>query len=63
MVVATRNSHPVAVINMSYTVAKTLAISLNGMVGNLEEATEQEIMTTHLIEKSLKKHESGEGTE
>ncbi len=48
-----QNNKPVAVVNLSYTVAKTLAIKLNDLILRLEEDTGNVIMTTDQIEKSL----------
>jgi hypothetical protein len=38
--------HPVAVLNLSYTGAKTLSIQLNDLINHLETATGNKIMTT-----------------
>ena len=48
-VVLKRGETPVAVINMSYTVAKTLYEKLRDMIGNLETGMDQTIMTTDTI--------------
>lgn len=48
-----RNGQPVGIMNMSYTVAKTLSASLAQLVGSLEEASNQPIMTTHEVAKLL----------
>lgn len=48
-----RNGQPVGIMNMSYTVAKTLSASLAQLVGTLEEASKQPIMTTHEVAKLL----------
>lgn len=45
-----RNGLPVGILNMSYTVAKTLSTSLAQLISGLESASEQTIMTTHEIE-------------
>ncbi len=45
-IVLERNGKAVAVLNTSYTVAKTLAEKLGGLIKNLEEASGKEIMTT-----------------
>lgn len=44
---------PIAVLNLSYTVAKTLAIKLGGLITQLEEATETTIMTTDNISSAM----------
>lgn len=41
-----RGETPVAVLNMSYTVAKTLAEKLRKLIGNLETITDHNVMTT-----------------
>jgi len=46
---------PIAVLNLSYTVAKTLAIKLGGLISQLEDSTHNTIMTTDDIKKSLSK--------
>jgi hypothetical protein len=48
------NNRPVANVNLSYTVAKTLAIRLGGLISTLEEKTGNTIMTTEDIDKALK---------
>lgn len=49
-----RNGKPVAVLNASYTVAKTLALKLNGLIQNLENTTGNKIMTTDDVEQKFK---------
>ena len=49
MCVLERNGEPTAILNMSYTVAKTLSASLTHLVGLLEETSEQPILTTHEV--------------
>ncbi|MGJ0505686.1 MAG: hypothetical protein ACR652_00845 [Methylocystis sp.] len=46
-----RNGRPVAMVNMSFTVAKTLAISLGSVIAQLEERTGRDMLTTHDLEK------------
>src|SRR5690606_21277628 len=41
------NDQPAAVLNMSYTTAKTLAVSLGQIVAQLEHMTGREMLTTH----------------
>lgn len=48
-----RNGQPAAVLNTSYTVAKTLAEKLNGLVSVLESKTGNTIMSTEDVTKSL----------
>jgi len=44
---------PVGMVNMSYTVAKTLAIKLQGLITFLEQKSGKSIMTTDDINKYL----------
>lgn len=44
-----RHGQPVGIINMSYTLAKTLSTSLTQTITSLEEASHQPIMTTHEV--------------
>lgn len=46
-----RNGQPVAVLNMSFTLAKTLAVSLGSIISQVEERAGRDIMTTHDIDK------------
>lgn len=46
LVILKRHNKPVAVLNTSYTVAKTLATKLGGAIENLEKKTGTIIMTT-----------------
>lgn len=50
-----RNGKPVAILNFSYTLAKTLAISLGTIVSQFEEATGRTMLTTHEVEAALSK--------
>ena len=47
-----KNNTPVGILNMSFTVAKTLSVSLGQMIARLEETSGRPIMTTHDIEHS-----------
>lgn len=49
-----RNGKPIAVLNMSFTVAKTFGISLGRVVANLEEKTGRPMLTTHEVDKFFK---------
>ena len=49
MCVIERNGAPVGILNMSYTVAKTLSASLGTLITTLEDASDRPIMTTHEI--------------
>lgn len=53
MVVLERNGNPVAVLNVSYTAAKTLSMLLGNAIANLEELSGHPIMTTTEIEQFL----------
>ena len=48
-----RNGKPEAILNLSYTLAKTLSEKLLKMVKSLEDMTENEIMTTEFIDFRL----------
>jgi hypothetical protein len=50
-----RNATPVAVINLSYTVAKTLAQKLGRIIESFEENADHTIMTTEVVDKALAK--------
>ena len=49
MCVLERNGQPVGILNMSFTVAKTLSTSLGQLIANLENVSDRPIMTTHEI--------------
>jgi hypothetical protein len=53
------NGKPVASVNMSYTVAKTLALGLSQIIATLETATGKTMLTTHEMEKALASGPSG----
>ena len=48
-----RNGQPTGIINMSYTLAKTLSVSLAQLIATLEENSGQPILTTHEVAKYL----------
>lgn len=52
-IVIKRNNNPVALLNTSYTVAKTFAQKLNDLISRLEFKTSNTIMTTEDISKKL----------
>jgi len=52
-IVLERNTKLVAILNTSYTVAKTLASKLASLIGNLEETTGNLIMTTDEVESKF----------
>ncbi len=53
MCVLERNGQQVGIMNMSYTVAKTLSAALSQLVGVLEDTSKQSIMTTQEVGKLL----------
>lgn len=53
LVVLERNGQPVAVLNASYTIAKTLSVLLGNTIAKLEERSGYPIMTTNEIEEFL----------
>lgn len=54
MVVLQQNGKPAGVVNMSFTIAKTLSQSLKEIIDSIESKSNQNIMTTHEVEKYLK---------
>jgi len=58
-----RNGTPACVLNMSYTVAKSLAFSLSQVIAQLEEITGRDMLTTGEVEKMVAEHEGGSGGE
>jgi len=58
-VVLEQNGAPVAVANMSLTVAKTLGTALAGAISFVEAHTGQSIMTSAELEKGLAAHQAG----
>lgn len=55
IVVLERQKSPVAVLNLSYTMAKSLAQKLSEIIKSFEKATGQTIMTTDIVNESLSK--------
>lgn len=53
MITLEQNSRPVGTLNLSYTVAKTLAVILGNAIADLESMSGHPIMTTHEIEKMV----------
>jgi hypothetical protein len=53
VIVLHRNGKPIAILNASYTVAKSLAIKLNELIGFLESKTDQKMLTTDQVEQHL----------
>lgn len=54
MTVLERNGEPVAVLNFSYTVAKTLAKALGDVIARLEDVAGREMLTTKELEVIFK---------
>lgn len=48
-----QNGKPIATLNMSYTVAKTLSVILGNIIASIEEQSGRQIMTTQEIEKFI----------
>ena len=55
LLVLERSGQPVAVLNMSFTVAKSLSVSLGQLVAQLEAVTGRTMLTTAEVEASAKK--------
>lgn len=48
--VVERNGEPVAVLNLSYTIAKSVSAALGQVVAQLEDRAGREILTAHDVE-------------
>jgi hypothetical protein len=57
IVVMKHNNKPVALVNMSYTIAKTLSQKLGDSISTLEKLTGNTIMTTDHIQVKVKEAE------
>lgn len=57
-IVLQRNNESVAVLNTSYTVAKTLVEKLNGLIKNLENRANTTILTTDQIVEAMSKNDA-----
>jgi hypothetical protein len=55
-----RNGKPVVVLNMSYTIAKTLALSLGQIISQFESGVERNMLTTHEVQKALERSQATE---
>jgi len=53
VIVLRRHGKPIAILNTSYPVAKTLAEHLGGMIAQFEQQTGKTVMTIDQIRKSL----------
>ncbi len=54
-----RNGSPVAVLNMSYTTAKSLAQKLSQLIVNFETVAQHTLMTTEVVDSALAQLEKG----
>lgn len=50
------SGQPVALLNISYTLAKTLAQKVGGVVSAFEEAIDEHLVTTDEVSEALRKH-------
>ena len=55
LMILERSGRPVAVLNMSYTVAKSLSASLGQLIAQLEAVTGRTMLTASDVETSMKK--------
>lgn len=55
VILAQNGPKRVGVVNLSYTIAKTLSIKLQGLIRHLEKQTGNTIMTTDDINKALER--------
>ena len=60
IVVLERNNSPVAVLNMSYTTAKSLAHKLSQLIADFEKDSNQSIMTTDVVSEALSQKNEGQ---
>jgi hypothetical protein len=60
LIVLENNQMPVAILNASYTVSKTFAAKLTGLIETLEKRSESNIMTTDEIEVFMSKENKDE---
>jgi hypothetical protein len=54
------SGQPVALLNISFTLAKTLAQKVGGVVGTFEKAIQQNLVTTDEVSMALSKHAASE---
>jgi hypothetical protein len=59
-VVLERNGNPAAILNMSYTVAKTLAAAIGNAIAQLEEKSGREMLTTNDLVRVFSKKEDAD---
>lgn len=55
-----RHNVPVAVLSMSYTTAKSLAEKLSQLITSFEQASEQTILTTDVVDQALSQSVEGQ---
>ncbi len=55
-----RNNYPVAVLNMSYTTAKSLAHKLSQIIADFEKASNHTIMTSDVVNQTLFQKSKGQ---
>ena len=60
LVVLECHSSPVAVLNMSYTTAKSLAQKLSATIADFEKASNHTIMTTDVVNEVLSQQTKGQ---
>ena len=58
-----RNGKPVALLNSSFTLAKTLATKLSGVMEGFEDVTSNKIMTTDDVTKAMGENQGESETE
>ena len=63
LIIMKRNGRPVASMQVSYTVAKSLAEGLGGLINMLEDHTGNTIMTSKFIEQKMKEAEEDDTTQ
>jgi hypothetical protein len=56
MTVLERNGAPIAILNMSFTMAKSISVALGQLVATLEQMSGREIMTTLDIQRFAKEN-------
>ena len=60
IMVLERNNSPVAVLNMSYITAKSLAHDLSRLIADFEKKSGQAIMTTDIVDRVLSQQTEGQ---
>ncbi len=61
MMILQRNGQPVAVLNTSYTLAKTLAEKVHDLIASLEADTGNTIMITDDINEAVQRRQASQG--